>query len=197
VLCDLIRTGAIEGRPQVVLRPTPSDRHERWNAVRREYPEVFWCPPAWIDGAQDVWTARMPTMEDVDLLTSLVHHCDCCVNLCSTMTLDFALGGKPTVNIAFDVASPPPHGSPVWERYFQFEHYRPVVELGAALIARSPEELAAHVNTALGDSDVNREGREALIALQTDDTVGSANGNLVRKLLDLSRIGSSRSLVAG
>jgi hypothetical protein len=126
---------------------------------------------------------RLPTAEDVSLLTALIHHCDCCVNMASTMTLDFALGGRPTVNIAFDVAARPPHGVPLWEMYFQFEHYRPVVELGAALIARTPAELARHVNSALRDPDVTKKGREALIDLQTNATVGVANKRLVECLL--------------
>ena len=54
------------------------------------------------------------------------------------MTLDFGLHDKPVVNVAFDVADPPLFGVPVWEYYYQFEHYRPVVELGAARFARSP-----------------------------------------------------------
>ena len=70
--------------------------------------------------------------EDMQFLSNLTHHADLNLNLGSTMTLDFAVHDKPVVNIAFDVADPPPFGRPVWEFFYRFEHYRPVVELGAA-----------------------------------------------------------------
>ena len=49
-------------------------------------------------------------------------------------------------NVAFDVADPPVFGQPVWDYYYSFEHYRPVVALGAARFARTREQLAEHIN---------------------------------------------------
>jgi hypothetical protein len=43
------------------------------------------------------------------------------------MTLDFAIHDRPVVNVAFDVSDPPLRGIPVWDYYYQLEHYRPVI----------------------------------------------------------------------
>ena len=100
----------------------------------------------------------------------------------STMTLDFALAGKPTINLAFDVAEPPLHGVPVWEKHFRFEHYQTVVDSQAALFARSRDELPSLLCTALAKPDVNRSGRDALIQLQTDGLSAKANRLIVAAL---------------
>jgi hypothetical protein len=93
-------------------------------------------------------------------------HADLNINLASTMTLDFAIHDKPVVNVAFDVAEPPPHGLPLWDYYYQFEHYQPVIQLGAARIARSRAELAEHVNAYLANPALDREGRQKFVELE-------------------------------
>src|SRR5690606_8761137 len=104
------------------------------------------------------------------------------INLASTMTLDFAIHDKPVVNVAFDVADPPPFGVPLWEYFYRFEHYRPVVELGAARFARSPEELAEHVNAYLQDSALDHEARRRLVELQVGIPIGQSSRRIVQVL---------------
>ena len=102
------------------------------------------------------------------------------------MTLDFAIHDKPVVNIAFDVASPPPFGVPLWDFFYQFEHYRPVVELGSARFARSAQALAAHVNAYLDDPSLDRDGRRRLVALQVGVPCGKSTRQVSRVLAELA-----------
>ncbi|MGE0360224.1 MAG: hypothetical protein AB7H93_18200 [Vicinamibacterales bacterium] len=183
ILLELIRSGAIRDNPQVVLRPAPPDDGARYDPVRRDHPELIWSPPAWFHADPGSWLASLPLAEDVQLLANLTHHADLNVNMASTMTLDFALHDKPVVNVAFDVASPPVLGTPVWELYYRYEHYRPVVELGAARFARSPQELAAHVNAYLENPALDRDGRRRLTELQ----IGRPLGQSARHTLDALR----------
>jgi hypothetical protein len=80
-------------------------------------------------------------------------------------------------------SDPPIFGKPVWDYYYQFEHYRPVVELGAARFARSPEQLAEHVNAYLADPSLDREGRRKLAEMQ----VGVPVGESCRRVVDVLR----------
>jgi hypothetical protein len=104
------------------------------------------------------------------------------VNLGSTMTLDFGLHDKPVVNVAFDVADPPIFGMPVYDYYFFFEHYRPVVELGAARAARSAEELAQYVNAYLENPALDREGRRKLVEMQVGKPLNQASALILETL---------------
>jgi hypothetical protein len=179
VLLDLIRAGRIEGNPQVLLRPMPVDNGSRYDKVRRDYPELIYLQPTWLHTAPGDWSRVMPLLEDVQFLANLTHYADLNVNLASTMTLDFAIHNKPIVNVAFDVASPPPFGKPLWDYYYRFEHYRPVVELGAARFARSPEELADHVNAYLKDPDLDADNRRRLVEFEVSLPLGQSGQRIV------------------
>jgi hypothetical protein len=181
VLLELIRAGRIERRPQVILRPVPVDNGRRYRTLRERFPELIFAQPRWVHAVEGDWSRVIPTKQDVQFLANLTAHADLNVNLGSTMTLDFGLHDKPVVNIAFDVADPPLFGMPVWDYYYFFEHYRPVVEFGAARFARSPEELARHVNAYLDNPSLDRAGRKKLAALEVGVPLGEAN----RRILDI------------
>lgn len=185
VLMELVRAGRIQGNPQVLVRPVPVDDGARYAGVRRDFPELIYCQPEWVHAAPGDWTRVIPTPEDIRFLANLTRHCDLNINLGSTMTLDFGIHDKPVVNVAFDVADPPVFGLPVWDYYYNFEHYRPVVELGAARFARSPEQLAAHVNAYLRDPSLDREGRRKLAALQVGAPLGQSCARIVEALREI------------
>ncbi len=186
VLMELIRGGRVRGNPQVLLRPVPVDKGSRYDEVRRCYPELIYACPDWVHTAPGDWSRVIPLPEDVQFLANLTAHADLNINVASTMTLDFAIHDKPVVNIAFDIASPPPFGKPLWDYYYQFEHYRPVVELGAARFARSPEELAGHVNAYLADSSLDRENRRRLVELEVSLPLGRSSQRILEVLRSIA-----------
>ncbi len=187
VLLDLIRAGRIKGNPQMLLRPMPVDDGSRYCNVRRNYPELIYLQPTWLHTKPGDWSRVMPLSEDVRFLANLTQYADLNVNLASTMTLDFAIHDKPIVNIAFDVASPPPFGKPLWDYYYRFEHYRPVVELGAARFARSPEELAGHVNAYLKNPNLDSDNRRRLVELEVNLPLGRSSQRIVEVLGAIAR----------
>ncbi|MBL8214271.1 MAG: hypothetical protein JNK87_26360 [Bryobacterales bacterium] len=183
VLMGLIRDGHIAGDPQVIVRPVPVDDGTRYLPARHKYPELIWAQPEWVHTEPGNWSKVIPTPADVQFLANLTQHVDLNINLGSTMTLDFGIHDKPVVNVAFDVADPPIFGMPVWDYYYFFEHYRPVVALGAARPARSPEELAEHVNTYLANPSLDREGRRRLLDMQVTGSLCGASGR-IHEVLD-------------
>jgi hypothetical protein len=188
ILMGLVRSGRIKRQPQVLVRPAPVDEGSRYRAVRAEYPEMIFAQPAWLDTEPGNWARCIPKAEDVQFLANLTHHADVNVNLASTMTLDFAIHDRPVVNVAFDVSDPPPCGRPpLWEYYYRFEHYRPVVEIGAARFARSAEQLAEHINTYLDNPALDREARQRFVALEVGAPVGESSLLLVETLKRISK----------
>lgn len=187
IVMDLVRSGAIGRNPQVALRPMPVDDGRRFETVRRDYPELIVLEPEWARSTSGRWTGVMPLPADVSMLANLAHHASLNINVASTMTLDFAVNDRPVVNVAFDVASPPPHGRPLWHHFYQYDHYRPVTDLRAARIACSPEQLAEHVNAYLADPTLDRDGRRRLVNMQLRGPCGRA----AERIADvLERIGS-------
>jgi hypothetical protein len=181
----------VPGDPQILVRPSPVDEGSRYDAVRRRFPEIFWAKPRWIHDGSGLWSRVVPAPEDTAFLTNLVRHADVNVNVASTMTLDFAVADKPVVNVAFDVRQPPPFGVPLWEHYYRYEHYRPVVELSAARFARSPGELARHVGECLEDPSADREGRRRLVELELGVPPGKSSARLAAALEEISHGGAA------
>jgi hypothetical protein len=178
-LMQHIRTGRIRGNPEVLLRPVPVDDGTRYGEVCRRYPEIRRLQPRWVHAEPGNWTRVMPLPEDVQLLANLTHHVDLNVNLGSTMTLDFGLHDRPVVNVAFDCSDPPVFGMPVWDYYYNYEHLRPIVELGATRIARTRDQLADHVNSYLDNPALEREGRRRLVEMQVDVPPGESSRSIV------------------
>lgn len=193
LLLRLIRDGRIAGRPQVALRPTPAADGRRFEGVRQRYPELIYLPPDWVRSTAQDWSQVLPLPTDVALLANLAHHADVNVNVASTMTMDFAMHNRPVVNVAFDIADPPPFARPLWDYYYQFEHYQTVVKAGAALFARSADELAAHVNTYLANPRLHEANRRNLI----DEELGVPIGQGSRHLVDvIGRLANRRRVTA-
>jgi hypothetical protein len=187
ILMDLIRARRVERNPQVLLRPSPADREDRYDQVRKAYPELIYAPPLWCHPDDGDWARVIPLPEDTRFLANLTQHADLNVNVASTMTLDFAIHDKPVVNIAWDVANPPPFGASLWDHHYHFEHYRPVVEFGAARFARSPQELVAHINAYLENPGLDREGRKRFVELEVARPLGQASRRIVETLEHIAR----------
>jgi hypothetical protein len=186
VLLAAIREGRLSGRPQVLVRPSPVDSGARYDSVRRDYPELIFAPPQWLQAVADHWGQAFPLAADVALLANLTRHADVNVNLGSTMTLDFAIRDRPVVNVAFDIAEPPPFGVPLWDHHYQFEHYRPVIDLQAARFARSASELIEHVDRYLQHPELDRAGRRALVDLQVGQPIGTSTTCIIQTLLKIA-----------
>lgn len=194
LLLELIRSGRIKGGPQVILRPSPVDPGNRYAQVRAEFPELLYAPPAWSHTRAGAWAGVIPRASDVTFLANLTYHSSLNINVASTMTLDFAIHDRPVVNLAFDMSQPPAAGMPL-RRYYDFEHYRPVAEFGAARISYSPEQLADHVNAYLADPGLDRENRRRLVELEVQLPLGKSAERILETLGRLGR-GQVESLAA-
>ncbi|MEJ5276331.1 MAG: hypothetical protein WHU94_10510 [Thermogemmata sp.] len=179
---ELIRAGKIQRRPQLLLRPVPTEDGERYRRVRENYPELIFARPEWAGKPGGGWDTFLPKRADVQFLANLVFHADLNINVSSTMTLDFAIHDKPVVNLAYDIGGEEPFGMPIFEFHYRFEHWQPVMEFGAARVARSPEELAEHVNAYLENPALDREGRRKLVELEVGVPVGRSAETLVAAL---------------
>jgi hypothetical protein len=119
--------------------------------------------------------------EDVAFLANLTQHSDVNVNTASTMTLDFSIHDRPVVNLAFDAKQPPP-GRMSMSEFYGWEHYKPIVDLRAARVAWSAEELAGHVNFCLEHPEADRKGRQGLVKLEVGQPIGHS-GRLIADAL--------------
>lgn len=181
LLCQLIKAGRIQGAPQVLVRPAPTDISGRFLPLVEEFPELILAQPHWLSTRSDSWAGVIPAPDDVEFLANLTYHADLNVNYGSTMTLDFAIRDKPVINIVVEVVkpSPLPRGLTLLGYLEQFVHYKPVLELGAARVARTAEEFTEHVNAYLENPSLDREGRRRFVDLEVGVPVGESSSRIV------------------
>jgi hypothetical protein len=129
----------------------------------------------------------MPSADDVQILANITFHANLNINFASTMTLDFAIRNKPVINAMFEVTDPPLFGNSMREFLRGFGHYDPVVDLGAARFAHTPEELAEHMNAYLRDPTLDGEGRRRFVELEVGVPIGRSSDRVVEVLRAIAR----------
>jgi hypothetical protein len=185
VLMDLVRSGKIRHRPQVLLRPSPVDDGSRFAEVRRDFPELIYAQPQWLNTDSSNWSEVMPSLEDIEFLANLTLHADVNVNFASTMTLDFAIHDRPVVNPMFDVTQPPIYGMPMWDYVRQLDHYQPAIELGVARFSHSADEMAEQISAYLDDPSLDSDKRKSFLELEVGVPVGQSSRRIVEVLEEI------------
>jgi hypothetical protein len=180
---DMLPELQADPRPQLVVRnyvkgTSPELRQmagRTWRDV--VFPEVLW-DAAW----------ATPRYEDLTMYTSMVHHAALSINAASTVTLEFLMLDKPVINLDFD----PPGADLAWcdgyRRHVDFDHFRPIAQSGATMVARSTDELRTMIERGLNDPDADHDPRKRLMdGIFGDLLDGKAGRRVADTLVRLAR----------
>ncbi len=173
----------LPARPQLVVRTYAKGTSPAMRALaERELPDVVFPPVDWDERFQT------PRYEDLAVYTSLLHHTALGINAASTVSLELMVFDKPIINLRYD----PPGTDLPWcrgyERHILFDHYRPVAESGATMVAGSEDDLASMVRRGLTCPDADSEARREFLAGFFGDLLdGRAGIRVAERLLDLVR----------
>ena len=170
-------------RPQLVVRTYVKGTSDEMRAIAAQnYRDVFFPQVAW----DERW--YMPAEDDLAVYTSLLRECSVGINAASTVSLELLIHDKPVINLAFD-----PPGTDIpnpyrWARHLAYDHYRPVAESGAVMVASSPGELVSMVRRAVGQPDQLQAARRRFLADVFGSTLDGNSGRRVAEcLLALAR----------
>ena len=169
------------GPPQLLVRVYPKDLTGRFERTKRENPDILFPKIPW----EPAWLT--PKIEDAYLLTNTLRHVDVGVNVASTISLELCMFDKPVINVGYN--PPGVDISPVdYGRYYEFDHYRPVVESGAVTVARSESETRAMLRQALVEPQIDSCRRRALIKKMFGNALDGYSGvRVAGSLLQVAR----------
>jgi hypothetical protein len=149
--------GRVVHPAQLLVRPHPQDDVLRFERVRR-LPGVFFDLPGrpseqyWMDMSRD----------DLRRLYETMWHSDVVVNVTSTIVLDAAFFDTPSICIGYSHSQRETYyNSPM--RFFDMDHYRYIMDAGAARVVESEEELVAAINQYLGEPSQDAAGRRRIV----------------------------------
>lgn len=167
-----------------VVRLHPMDRYDRWEDLRQRFPRVQISHP-WPQLTQQVrWGC--PSSEEIALLGNSIRHAAVVLTVASTTVLDAAVVGTPAICIGFHPDGPPEEGAFYHDVHFT-HHFRPVVESGAAPLARTYDELIELVVQALEDRGGRRAARDRLVTNLCGPVDGKAAERIARAVLSVVR----------
>ncbi len=179
----LLQELALPTTPQLVVRTyAKGTSPEMRSLAERGLPSTVFPPVAWNEQYQT------PRYEDLAVYTSLLRHAALGINTASTVSLELMVFDKPIINLRYD----PPGTDLPWchgyERHILFDHFRPVAESGATMVASSDDDLARMLHRGLSqpqaDSPSRRKFLEGMFGELLD---GQAGVRVAERLLRLAR----------
>jgi hypothetical protein len=175
------QNGGVLAGAQIIVRPHPNDN----KPITVADPNTTLInTPAMIDYPGAKLTDREFTPQDITFLANAFYHSDVVVNVQSTTTIDAAAFDKPIVNVAFDEVGDKNYLLSV-KRFYDFDHYQPILASGGVKVARNESELVNYVADYLAHPEHEREGRRRLLLEQNGGVADSlASQRTVRALLD-------------
>lgn len=177
-VAKLLREIKITPRPQLVVRTyVKGVGAEMKELIKRGLPDVIFPPILW----EEEWFT--PTYEDLFIYTSLLHHCCMGINPASTVSLELMIHDKPIMNLGID---PPGSNLPHhlrWMRHIDFDHFKPVAESGAVMVARSEKDLKDMLIRGLTQPKLDSKKRQDFLRSMFGDMLDGNSGRRVAETL--------------
>lgn len=131
------------------------------------------------DSAAHIKEQELSLGDDRHLIDSLTH-IDLLITGPSTMAVDGALFDQPIIIPNFE-----PRPRPYFlglSRFYEYDHFRPIIDSGGARVAKSPQELIEAVNVYLADPRRDEDGRKWIVREQVWKTDGKSSERLLAVL---------------
>ncbi len=173
-------------RPQLLVRNYAKGTSAEMRALAaRGLPETVFPPVAW----DERW--QTPRYEDLAVYTSLLRHAALGINAASTVSLELMIFDKPIINLDFD----PPGSDLPWclgfERHIRFDHFLPVAQSGATMVARSADDMARMLRRGLTRPEADAAARARFLKSMFGGLLdGNAGRRAADRLLALARQGT-------
>jgi hypothetical protein len=146
-------------RPQLVVRNYIKGTSQEMKALSEgKFKNVVFPPMLW----DMAWAT--PRFEDLELYCSLVHHAAMSINAASTVTLEFILKDKPVINLDFDPPGTDLAPCDGFKRHIRFDHFLPVAQSGATMVAQSKEDMLRMLIRGLTEPAADSAARAKFVA---------------------------------
>lgn len=175
-IADILADYPEESRPQLLVRVYAKDLTGRFNGLRTRRRDISFADPLW----EPKWLT--PKYEDSYALVNALRHCSLGINVASTISLELCMFDKPVINVGYNPGSVP-NDELSYADYYEFDHYKPVVQSGAVQVAKDLDEMRKMIFDALNAPDNKSTHRKALIHDMFGPTLDGKSGIRVAQTL--------------
>lgn len=175
-IADMFKSIDPKTPPQLVVRVYPKDNSTRFDEVKRRRRDILFLDSQW----DQSWLT--PRFEDSYDLINAIRHCSIGINVASTISLELCMFDKPVINVGYN---PPSVDCKElsYADYYEFDHFKSVVESGAVQVADSKEEMKHLIMSNLASPETRKSERQALIKSMFGSSLDGKSGIRVAEIL--------------
>lgn len=188
-IADILDEFDSANRPQLLVRIYAKDLSNRFDNLKRRREDILFPKVEW----DSAWLT--PKFEDSYALVNTLRHCALGINVASTLSLELCMFDKPVINVGYNPYSVD-EDVLRYADYYEFDHYKPVVDSGAVQVAWSEADMRNLIRSCLSDPAARKTNREKLINRMFGDTLdGRSSDRVAETLLKLAsqRVGDFRA----
>lgn len=166
----------------LLVRTSPAEEPTRFAAIKENYPFICWNYPDWKltrSNHQEAWSQRIPSVQDVHDLKSILTYCDVNINMLSTMSLDAMIFGKPVINTVFGNTE---NGLYTDQKFLKYKHIDHVLQSDAVIIATNENELITAINKCLETPNYKELQQKKLLDLEIGKPILGTSARIAEAL---------------
>lgn len=183
ILAGFIRERKLCKEVNLVVRTSPAEEPERFRKISENYSFINWNYPKWEikrKKHQEDWSQRVPSIEDIHHLKSLLKHSCLVINVLSTITLDSYFFNKPVINPVFGNNENELYND---QKFLSYGHLEKLVHSGSSHIVKNKEEFLHSLNSVLSGMDDKEEKRNDFLNLQIGQPLLGTSERIIKQLL--------------
>ncbi|MDP3353551.1 MAG: hypothetical protein Q8S44_07415 [Flavobacteriaceae bacterium] len=181
-IANAIQQHQLIKKVNLVVRTSPAEEPKRFEQLVSEFPFIKWNYPDWKlsrNDHQESWSQRVPSIQDVSDLKSIVQYCDVAVNMLSTMSLDAMVFQKPIINIIFGNGK---NGLVNDQRFLNYTHIQCMVNSKSTEVVKTADELIKAINNCLEHPTARQKEQKEFLALQIGKPIEGTSKRIVETL---------------
>lgn len=185
LLANFIANRKLIREVNLIVRTSPAEGPIRFESLAKKFPFIIWNFPDWKisrEKHQEAWTQRVPSVEDLNDLKSLLKYCDLCINVLSTITLDAFIFDKPVINPVFGNRK---NGWFDDQKFLHYKHLAILVDSKSTDIVKNEKEYLDAINRILERQDNKEVERNNFLKLQIGGALEDTSKRIAGKLANL------------
>lgn len=174
-IADILTTIDDPSRPQLLVRVYAKDTTGRFDMLKKTRPDILFPEVSW----ESAWLT--PKADDSYALVNALRHSALGINVASTISLELCMFDKPVINVGYNPESVAIEEL-AYADYYEFDHYKPIVESGAVMVARDPKQMRTLILECLKMPTNRSNDRTKLIRRMFGRTL---DGNSSKRVADV------------
>jgi len=175
-IADMLKEIGGENPPQLLVRVYPKDTTGRFDELKKRRTDILFPKISW----EEAW--QTPKFEDSYALVNTLRHAAFGINVASTISLELCMFDKPAINVGYNPRSVD-EKELSYATYYNFDHFRPVVESGAVEVAWNREQMRKLMLKALQNPNRRTNERTKLIRKMFGKTLDGKSAQRVADAL--------------